>query len=257
MYCLCPHGTYCETGQVPLYPGTHEQPWTWTLTVGLISTEVTRRAVLDPPSDAQTASQARPARAVGRSLAGPGWWTSRPRKKLLPASQHTTQWNLDWCSVLPSVKRGESEREGGSKQASPGEPSERPDRPDDIRPWMQLNHRAHPPTPDPCRLPFLSGTLQVPSRPGIQGHRPSLGPMGPSQGTGDVVPGPARPPPVRAPSTKHHSQRQDRDLEATLGGPLRLAHPRPPTPTHTALLGRRAAQVGFAELSHCLPGLLD
>lgn len=54
------------------------------------------------------------------------------------------------------------------------------------------------------------------------------------------------------PSTPTLSQRQDGDLEATFG---RSTPARPPSPTHTALLGRRAAQVGFAELSHCPPGL--
>lgn len=105
-----------------------------------------------------------------------------------------------------------------SERAKQGEPSERPDRPDDIRPWMQLNHRAHPPTPDPCRLPVLIGTLQVPLHPGTQRDRPSLAPMGPSEGAGCQGTQQSRP-----------SQRQDGDLEATLeaahSGSPTLAHP--------------------------------
>lgn len=139
-------------------------------------------------------------------------------------------------AILPHQSGGES------KQVNPGEPSERPDRPDDIRPWMQLNHRAHPPTPDPCLLPVLRGTLRVPRRPGIQGNRPALEPMGPSEGAADAVPGPVRPPAVRAPSTQHTASARTVTLRRLWGGPLRLAHPRPPTlPFWAAALPRWAS----------------
>lgn len=182
--------------RVPAHPSTHEQPWTWTLTVGLISTEVTRRAVLDPPSDAQTASQARPARAVGRPacvwlvcpdgtrLATGTTSTAGTTGPCQPVSQGSIYLDSQWarhCVAALSQEGRHRERERASKQASqqasqqaserasPGEPGERPDRPDDIRPWMQLNHRAHPPTPDPCPIPRpvrYSASTASPGHPG-------------------------------------------------------------------------------------------
>lgn len=92
--------------------------------MGLISTEVTRRAVLDPPSDAQTASQAKPARAVGRSLAGPGWPMEQILQEIDAAGQHSSQWTPPVFTVeLSQAQRErvcvrETEGERASKQAS-------------------------------------------------------------------------------------------------------------------------------------------
>ena len=103
---------------------------------------------------------------------------------------------------------------------------------------MQLNHRAHPPTPDPCLLTVLSGTLRVPPYPDTQGDRPALEPMGQSVALGTWLRGLAG----HRPSVNQHptpSQRQDRDLEATLG---RTTPARPPTlPFWAAALPRWAS----------------
>lgn len=114
---------------IPMYPSTHEQPWTRTLTVGLISTEVTRRAVLDLPSDAQTPSQAKPARAVGRSLAGLA--NGSDLNGFMPASKAVNGpiigvgGSRDCASAVSRVRRCPQSGEE-SKQVNPSEPSERP-----------------------------------------------------------------------------------------------------------------------------------
>lgn len=93
--------------------------------MGLISTEVTRRAVLDPPSDAQTASQATPARAVGRSLTGPAWPMEQILQEIDAAGQHRSQWTPGFIDDLNQAQRERvceretgREREQASQQAS-------------------------------------------------------------------------------------------------------------------------------------------
>lgn len=69
-------------------------------------------------------------RSVGLWLA---WLVEEQTSQELVASQHGRQWNFHWCSVLflcstlPSVKRGEREREQASKRAQVNQASDQTD----------------------------------------------------------------------------------------------------------------------------------
>lgn len=193
-------------------------------------------------------------RSVGLWL-GLGW-CSRPQKVwecvVGGGSHYTSQWTRPIIGSVAATARAWSlasfmskTREEG-KQARPGEPSEPPDRPDDIRPWMQLNHRAHPSTPDPCQpasaVRYSVSTMPF-RHPGRQTSPEAHGPVTERWGTGSRgLPADLH---VRAPRTKHPACQPSIwhcDLEATLSGPLRLAHPRPPTlPFWAAALPRWAS----------------